>query len=78
MVLNRARHPLRLVTAAPSRPSGGSGGIPQRDIRFTITFVRSYAQEFERLRSAPATGRSGKITLRVAEVWPAGKGGRRP
>ena len=38
----------------------GFQGIPQRDIRFTTTFVRSYAQEFERLRSAPATGRSGQ------------------
>ena len=25
----------------------GFQGIPQRDIRFTTTFVRSYAQEFE-------------------------------
>ena len=27
----------------------GFQGIPQRDIHFTATFVRSYAQEFEKL-----------------------------
>ena len=39
-------------------------GIPQRDIHFTQTFVRSYAQEFEKLigcenRSMPAKSRFG-------------------
>ena len=47
----------------------GFQGIPQRDIRFTTTFVRSYAQELEldRLRQLVE---AGKITLRVAEVYP--------
>lgn len=35
----------------------GFQGIPQRDIRFAPTFVRSYAQEWEKARSAPPTGR---------------------
>ena len=43
----------------------GFQGIPQRDIHFTATFVRSYAQEFEKLDRL-----RGKITLRVAEVYP--------
>ena len=34
----------------------GFQGIPQRDIHFTATFVRSYAQEFEKL-VPPASSR---------------------
>ena len=48
----------------------GFQGIPQRDIRFTTTFVRSYAQEFERLDRLRQLVEAGKITLRVAEVYP--------
>jgi NADPH:quinone reductase len=56
------------VTAAPSRR--GFQGIPQRDIHFTATFVRSYAQEFEKLDRLRQQVEAGKITLRVAEVYP--------
>ena len=48
----------------------GFQGIPQRDIRFTTTFVRSYAQEFEKLDRLRQLVEAGKITLRVAEVYP--------
>ena len=48
----------------------GFQGIPQRDIRFTATFVRSYAQEFEKLDRLRQQVEAGKITLRVAEVYP--------
>ena len=48
----------------------GFQGIPQRDIRFTTTFVRSYAQEFEKLDRLRQQVDAGKITLRVAEVYP--------
>ena len=55
----------------------GFQGIPQRDIHFTATFVRSYAQEFEKLDRLRQQVEAGKITLRVASLS-AGKGGRRP
>jgi NADPH2:quinone reductase len=48
----------------------GFQGVPQRDIRFTATFVRTYAQEFERLDLLRQLVEAGKITLRVAEVYP--------
>ena len=48
----------------------GFQGIPQRDIHFTATFVRSYAQEFEKLDRLRQQVEAGKITLRVAEVYP--------
>ena len=48
----------------------GFQGIPQRDIHFTTTFVRSYAQEFEKLDRLRQQVDAGKITLRVAEVYP--------
>jgi NADPH:quinone reductase-like Zn-dependent oxidoreductase len=48
----------------------GFQGIPQRDIHFTTTFVRSYAQEFEKLDRLRQQVEAGKITLRVAEVYP--------
>ena len=48
----------------------GFQGIPQRDIHFTTTFVRSYAQEFEKLDRLRQLVEAGKITLRVAEVNP--------
>ena len=57
------------VTTAPSRPSGFRG-ILQRDIHFTATFVRSSAQEFEKLDRLRQQVEAGKITLRVAEVYP--------
>jgi NADPH2:quinone reductase len=48
----------------------GFQGIPQRDIRFAATFVRSYAQEFEKLDRLRQQVEAGTITLRVAEVYP--------
>jgi NADPH:quinone reductase-like Zn-dependent oxidoreductase len=48
----------------------GFEGTPQRDIRFTTTFVRTYAQEFERLDRLRQLVEAGKITLRVAQVYP--------
>ena len=48
----------------------GFQGIAQRDIHFTATFVRSYAQEFEKLDRLRQQVEDGKITLRVAEVYP--------
>jgi hypothetical protein len=51
----------------------GIQGIPQRDIHFTATFVRSYTQEFETLDRLRQQVETGKITLRVAEVYPPKK-----
>ena len=48
----------------------GFKGAPQRDIRFTTTMVRSYAQEFEKLDRLRQQVEAGEITLRVAEVYP--------
>jgi NADPH2:quinone reductase len=48
----------------------GFKGAPQRDIHFTATMVRSYAQEFEKLDQLRRLVESGKLTLRVAEVYP--------
>ena len=45
-------------------------GAPQRDIHFTATMVRSYAQEFEKLDRLRQQVDAGKITLRVAAVYP--------
>jgi NADPH2:quinone reductase len=48
----------------------GFQGVPQRDIHFTTTFVRSYAQEWEKLDRLRQLVEAGKITLRVADVYP--------
>lgn len=56
----------------------GFQGVPQRDIHFTTTFVRSYAQEFEKARSAPATGRDRQDHASRGRGLSAGKSGRRP
>jgi NADPH2:quinone reductase len=48
----------------------GFQGVPQRDIRFTTTFVRSYAQEWEKLDRLRQLVEAGKITLRLAEIYP--------
>jgi len=45
-------------------------GAPQRDIRFTATMVRNYALEFEKLDRLRQQVEAGKITLRVADVYP--------
>ena len=59
----------RFVTAAPTSVRGFQG-IPQRDIHFMATFVRSYTQEFEKLDRLRQQVEAGKVTLRVAEVYP--------
>ena len=48
----------------------GFQGVPQRDIHFTTTMVRSYAHEFEKLDRLRRQVEAGAITLRVAEVYP--------
>jgi NADPH:quinone reductase-like Zn-dependent oxidoreductase len=45
-------------------------GEPQRDIRFSATLVRGYAQEWERLERLRDQVESGVLTLRVAEIYP--------
>jgi NADPH:quinone reductase-like Zn-dependent oxidoreductase len=50
-------------------------GAPQRDIRFTATFVRSYALEVEKLDKLRQQVEAGVITLRVAEVYPPERAG---
>jgi NADPH:quinone reductase len=45
-------------------------GTPQREIRFTATRVTNYAQDFEKLDRLRQQVEAGKITLRVAEVYP--------
>jgi NADPH:quinone reductase-like Zn-dependent oxidoreductase len=47
----------------------GFQGVPQRDIRFTTIFVRSYAEEFEKLDQLRQLVEAGKLTLRVADVY---------
>lgn len=48
----------------------GFQGAPQRDIHFTTTFVRTYAQEWERLDRLRQQVEAAAITLRVAELYP--------
>src|SRR5208283_156717 len=45
-------------------------GAPQRDIHFTTTMVRTYAQDFEKLDRLRQLVDAGEISLRVAEVYP--------
>lgn len=51
----------------------GFPGVPQRNIRFTTTFVRSYAQEWERLDRLRQQVEAGEMTLRVADIYPPEK-----
>jgi NADPH2:quinone reductase len=51
----------------------GFQGISQRYIHFTTTFVRSYAQEWEKLDRLRRHVEAGEITLRVAQVYPPEK-----
>jgi NADPH:quinone reductase-like Zn-dependent oxidoreductase len=53
----------------------GFEGAPQRDIRFTKTFVRSYAQEWEKLDRLRQQVEEGAITLRVADTYPPERAG---
>jgi NADPH:quinone reductase len=48
----------------------GFQGTPQRNIRFTTTFVRSYAQEWKKLDRLRHQVEAGEISLRVAEIYP--------
>lgn len=49
----------------------GFQGAPQRDIRFTTTFVRNYDGEFEKLDRLRVQAEAGVLTLRVAGTYPA-------
>ena len=48
-------------------------GAAQRELRFTATFVRSYAQEWEKLDRLRQQVEAGVLTLRVADVYPPEK-----
>jgi NADPH:quinone reductase len=48
-------------------------GTPQRDINFTATWVSEYLHEWEKLDRLRQLVEAHKITLRVAEVYPAEK-----
>jgi NADPH:quinone reductase-like Zn-dependent oxidoreductase len=51
----------------------GFQGIPQRNIRFTATFVPNYVQEFEKFERLRQQAEAGEITPRVADVYPPEK-----
>jgi NADPH:quinone reductase-like Zn-dependent oxidoreductase len=53
----------------------GFQGIPQRGIRFTITAVRSYDGEYEKLDRLRQLVEAGAITLRVADTYPPERAG---
>ncbi len=58
----------------------GFAGSPQRGIRFTTTFVRTYDCEFEKLDQLRRQVEAGVLTLRVAGTYPpehAGEAHRR-
>ncbi len=48
----------------------GFQGEPQRDIKFTVTSVRTYDCEFEKLDRLRQLVESGAVTLRVADTYP--------
>lgn len=48
----------------------GFQGTPQRGIRFSTTFVRTYDGEFEKLDQLRQLAQSGALTLRVAATYP--------
>jgi NADPH:quinone reductase-like Zn-dependent oxidoreductase len=49
----------------------GFQGTPQRGIKFTTTFVRTYDCEFEKLDGLRQLAEAGVLTLRVAGTYPA-------
>jgi NADPH:quinone reductase-like Zn-dependent oxidoreductase len=53
----------------------GFTGLPQRDIRFTTTFVRNYDREFEKLDRLREQVETGILTLRVADIYAPDKAG---
>lgn len=68
--------------AIPAVRDGGSFtavrgfvGEPQRDIRFTTTWVRNYDCEYEKLDRLRRQAESGILTLRVADTYPPERAG---
>jgi NADPH:quinone reductase-like Zn-dependent oxidoreductase len=53
----------------------GFKGEPQRDIRFTTTWVREYDCEFEKLDRLRQLVEAGALTLRVADTYPPERAG---
>lgn len=53
----------------------GFKGEPQRDIRFTATWVREYDCEFEKLDRLRQLVEAGALTLRVADTYPPERAG---
>jgi len=53
----------------------GFKGVPQRDIRFTTTFVREYDGEFEKLDRLRQLAEAGALKLRVADTYPPARAG---
>ena len=53
----------------------GFEGEPQRGIRFTTTWVRTYDGEFEKLDRLRQMVESGAVTLRVADTYPPERAG---
>ena len=47
----------------------GYDGVPQRNINFTQTWVRSYDGQFEKLSALVKLVEDRKLTLRVADVF---------
>ena len=45
------------------------GGEPQRNIKFSQTWVRSYDCEFEKLNQLRKLAEAEKLTLRVADTF---------
>ena len=48
----------------------GFEGVPQRNVRFTQTWVRQYDGEFEKLDDLRRLTEAGTLTLRVAATYP--------
>ena len=53
----------------------GFVGAPQRGIKFTVTSVRTYDGDFEKLDGLRQLVESGALTLRVAATYPPERAG---
>lgn len=53
----------------------GYPGVPQRDIKFTATWVRTYDGEWEKLDRLRQQVEAGAVTLRVAATFPPERAG---
>ena len=53
----------------------GFVGVPQRGIKFTVTSVRTYDGDFEKLDRLRQLVESGALTLRVAATYPPERAG---